>query len=387
MKKIKALSLFANVGIAETYLNEIGIEVVCANEIDKQRVKFYNHLYPKVDVVTGDITQDEIKNIIIDKARKYNVDLIMATPPCQGMSSAGKQDKNDIRNTLICNAIEIIKQIRPKYVFLENVPEQLITKIKYKDKDVLIPEYLKYELGEQYDFNDKFIVNACDYGVPQLRERAIILLVRKDINKIWHLPKKQSKIITLKEAIGDLPQLDPEISDITKSEMLKIFPDFEKKKEEGLKISKWFYPPKHVYRQVFSMMHTPSGKTAFDNIDIFKPKKKDGTFVKGFKNTYKRQCWEKPAFTVTMFNRTIGSQNNVHPGRYIGKDENGYDLYSDARVLTVYELMIVSSLPKDWDIPEWASEHFIRQVIGEGIPPLLVKKIMAELVKINNEKI
>lgn len=387
MKKIKALSLFANVGIAETYLNELGIEVVCANEIDKQRVKFYNHLYPKVDVVTGDITQDEIKNIIIDKARKYNVDLIMATPPCQGMSSAGKQDKNDIRNTLICNAIEIIKQIRPKYVFLENVPEQLITKIKYKDKDVLIPEYLKYELGEQYNFNDKFIVNACDYGVPQLRERAIILLVRKDINKIWHLPKKQSKIITLKEAIGDLPQLDPEISDITKSEMLKIFPDFEKKKQEGLKISKWFYPPKHVYRQVFSMMHTPSGKTAFDNIDIFKPKKKDGTFVKGFKNTYKRQCWEKPAFTVTMFNRTIGSQNNVHPGRYIGKDENGYDLYSDARVLTVYELMIVSSLPKDWDIPEWASEHFIRQVIGEGIPPLLVKKIMAELVKINNEKI
>lgn len=387
MKKIKALSLFANVGIAETYLNELGIEVVCANEIDKQRVKFYNHLYPKVDVVTGDITQDEIKNIIIDKARKYNVDLIMATPPCQGMSSAGKQDKNDIRNTLICNAIEIIKQIRPKYVFLENVPEQLITKIKYKDKDVLIPEYLKYELGEQYNFNDKFIVNACDYGVPQLRERAIILLVRKDINKIWHLPKKQSKIITLKEAIGDLPQLDPEISDITKSEMLKIFPDFEKKKQEGLKISKWFYPPKHVYRQVFSMMHTPSGKTAFDNIDIFKPKKKDGTFVKGFKNTYKRQCWGKPAFTVTMFNRTIGSQNNVHPGRYIGKDENGYDLYSDARVLTVYELIIVSSLPKDWDIPEWASEHFIRQVIGEGIPPLLVKKIMAELVKINNEKI
>lgn len=387
MKKIKALSLFANVGIAETYLNQIGIEVVCANEIDKQRVKFYNHLYPKVDVVTGDITQDEIKNIIINKARKYNVDLIMATPPCQGMSSAGKQDKNDIRNTLICNAIEIIKQIRPKYVFLENVPEQLITKIKYKDKDVLIPEYLIYELGEHYNFNDKFIVNACDYGVPQLRERAIILLVRKDINKIWHLPKKQSKIITLKEAIGNLPQLDPEISDITKSDMLKIFPDFERKKEEGLKISKWFYPPKHVYRQVFSMMHTPSGKTAFDNIDMFKPKKKDGTFTKGFKNTYKRQCWEKPAFTVTMFNRTIGSQNNVHPGRYIGKDENGYDLYSDARVLTVYELMIVSSLPKDWDIPEWASEHFIRQVIGEGIPPLLVKKIMAELVKINNEKI
>lgn len=75
-----------------------------------------------------------------------------------------------------------------------------------------------------------------------------------------------------------------------------------------------------------------------------------------------------------MYNRTIGSQNNVHPGRYIGKDSDGYDLYSDARVLSIYELMIITSLPHNWNIPEWASEHLIRQVIGEGIPPLLVKK-------------
>ena len=387
MKRIKALSLFANVGIAETYLQNIGIDVVLANEIDKQRVKFYKHLYPNVDVIMGDITLKETKKSIISKAKKYNIDLILATPPCQGMSTVGKHDKNDVRNTLICHAVEIIKELKPKYIFFENVPEQLITKIEFNGKDVLIPDYLKLELGDNYNFNKNFIVNACDYGVPQLRERSIFLLVRKDINKIWDIPQKDNKIITLKDAIGNLPQLDPEIIDIPKNEMLKIFPNFEKKKEEGLNISKWFYPPKHVYRQVYAMMHTPSGQSAFDNIDMFKPKKKDGTFTKGFKNTYKRQCWDKPAFTVTMFNRTIGSQNNVHPGRYIGKDEKGYDLYSDARVLTIYELMIVFSLPKNWDIPNWASEHFIRQVIGEGIPPLLVKKIMVELVKINNEKI
>lgn len=385
MKKIKALSLFANVGIAESYLKEIGIDVVCANEIDVQRVKFYKQLYPNVNVITGDITLDDVKSSIIKCAKENQIDLIMATPPCQGMSTAGKQDKNDIRNILICHAVEVIKEIKPKYIFLENVPEQLITKIKYNGKEILIPDYLKAELGNDYNFNKQFLINACDYGVPQLRERAIILLVRKDINKIWEFPKKDNKIITLQDAIGDLPQLDPEITDISKEEMLKIFPNFYIKKEKCENISKWFTPPKHVYRQVYAMMHTPSGKTAFDNIDKFKPKKKDGSFVKGFKNTYKRQCWDKPAFTVTMFNRTIGSQNNVHPGRFIGKDKEGFDLYSDARVLTIYELMIISSLPKDWNIPEWASEHFIRQVIGEGIPPLLVKKIMKELVKINNE--
>ena len=87
-----------------------------------------------------------------------------------------------------------------------------------------------------------------------------------------------------------------------------------------------------------------------------------------------------------MYNRTIGSQNNVHPGRYIGDDKKGNPLYSDARVLSIYELLIVSSLPMDWDIPEWASDHFVRAVIGEGVPPLLTKKIMQELVVIHNAK-
>lgn len=379
-KRLKALSLFANVGIAETYLKEVGIDVVLANEIDKQRVKFYNHLYPFSKVITGDITDSNIKKEIIEEAKNMNVDLIMATPPCQGMSTAGKKDKNDVRNSLIKHAIDIIKEVKPKFVFLENVPEQLNTYIQYNNEKILIPDYIKEELKEDYVFNNQYVINACDYGVPQTRERAIILMVKKDVGFKWEFPKKDSKIVTLKDAIGDLPSLDPELYDLSYEENIKIFPDYEKKKEIGLKESKWHYPPKHIYRQVYSLMHTPSGETAFNNIDKFKPKKKDGTFTKGFKNTYKRQCWDKPGYTVTMYNRTIGSQNNVHPGRYIGKDEEGYGLYSDARVLTIYELMIVSSLPKNWNIPDWASDHFIRQVIGEGIPPLLVKKIMMELI-------
>lgn len=383
MGKIKAMSLFANVGIAETYLKEIGIDVVLANELDHQRVKFYNYLYPSTNMIEGDITDSKVQDKLIELARKENVDLIMATPPCQGMSTAGKKDKKDIRNLLIKDAVRIIKSVKPKYIFFENVPEQLNTYITYNDSEVLIPDFLKQEFGEEYFFNDKFILNAADYGIPQLRERAIILLSRKDTNKKWNFPEKNNKTITMEKAIGNLPSLDPEIYDLPYEEQLKIFPEFEKKKAEGLAVSKWHYPPKHVYRQIYSLMHTPTGDTAFNNIDLFKPKKKDGTFTKGFKNTYKRQEWNKPAFTVTMFNRTIGSQNNVHPGRYIGKDKEGYDLYSDARVLTVYELMIVTSLPKNWDIPNWASEHFVRQVIGEGIPPLLVKKIMQELINID----
>ncbi len=379
-KKIKAMSLFANVGIAESYLNKENVEVVIANELEVKRAEFYNYLYPKTNMIVGDITRNDIKEKLISQAKKEKIDLIMATPPCQGMSTVGKKDKNDIRNTLIKNAIDIIKEVKPDFVFLENVPEQLITKIKYNNKEMLIPDYIKMELGDFYNFNKEFVINASDYGVPQMRERAIILLTKKTKNFTWDFPQKDKKVITLQDAIGNLPSLDPELYDLSYEEQLKIFPDYEVKKSEGLKVSKWHYPPKHIYRQVYSLMHTPSGQTAFDNIDKFKPKKKDGSFTKGFKNTYKRQSWDKPGYTVTMYNRTIGSQNNVHPGRLIGKDSEGYEIYSDARVLTIYELMIVTSLPKDWDIPKWASEHFIRQVIGEGIPPLLVQKIMHQLV-------
>lgn len=388
MKKkhvIKALSLFANVGIAETYLGEIGIDVVVANEIDSRRVKLYKHLYPSVDVVEGDITNPTIKQEIISKSVRNNVNMIIATPPCQGMSTAGKMDEWDNRNALICHAIEVIKQVKPDYIFLENVPQQLTTRIRYKGQTVLIPEYVKAELEDTYSFNDNYVIEAADYGIPQFRERAIMLLVKKSLGIAWDFPKKKKRV-TLEDAIGDLPSVDPEVYDISYEKMLELFPDYEKKKAAALSVSPWHYPPKHIYRQVISMMHTPTGMSAFDNEPEFQPRKKDGSLVTGFKNTYKRQLWNQPGFTVTMYSREISSQNNVHPGRLIGRDKNGNPLYSDARVMTIYELMIMSSLPKDWNIPIGTSDHFIRCVIGEGIPPLLVKYIMQNLLEVINEK-
>lgn len=379
--KIRALSLFANVGIAETYLDQLGIEAVLANEIDEKRAKFYKHLYPKTEMIVGDITSVNIQDKLIEKSISYKIDLIMASPPCQGMSTAGKKEEFDPRNGLISSVIKIVKKVRPKFVFLENVPEQLQTRVYVNNTMILIPVYIKSELENEYNFSDQILVDTADYEVPQSRQRAIFLLTRKDINFTWQMPRKHHKRITMFDAIGDLPQLDPLVVDVKYEQHLKIFPNYEKKLELAKNISKWHYPPKHVYRQVYALMHTPTGCTAFDNIDSFKPRKKDGNYVKGFKNTYKRQDWDKPAFTITTYNRTIGSQNNVHPGRYLGKDGNGFDVFSDPRVLTVYEIILVSSLPKDWDIPNWASESFVRSVIGEGIPPLFMKKIFMGLFK------
>lgn len=377
--KIKALSLFANIGVAEAYLEKIGVDVVIANEIDNKRAEVYKYIYPKTEMICGDIRDDKIIKDICQKSLNYEVNLVMASPPCQGMSTAGKQDKNDKRNDLICCAVEIVKKINPKYVLIENVPMQLLTKIKYKNKYILIPEYLKIELSDKYNF-DGGVINIADYGVPQIRERAIFLLTRKDIHPIWKMPKKENKVVTLSDAIGHLPQLDPLIYDIDYKEHLKIFPEYEKKLSIAKSISKWHVAPRHIKRQVISMMHASTGQSAFNNKDKFKPKNKENRIVRGYKNTYKRQNWDTPAYTITMYNRTIGSQNNVHPGRYIGNDKNGEPLYSDPRVLTIYELMIAMSIPTNWNLPDNMTENFIRAVIGEGIPPLFIKKLVNQIV-------
>ena len=295
------------------------------------------------------------------------MNFIIATPPCQGMSTAGKKDPDDPRNKLIFYAIESIKILKPKYVILENVPMQNRTKIIYEGKKILIPDYIDKELSKEYIFNDNRLVNTMNYGIPQSRQRNIYLLVRKDLGIKWEFPKPENHIITLKEAIGDLPSLDPDLRD--ESERWR-FPDFEKKKSEGLKISKWHYPPKHSWKQVEWMIHTPTGKSAFKN-EIYFPKK-DNRKIKGAPRTYMRMDWNKPATTILQNSNVISTFSTVHPGRLIKDDgtEEGR-IYSDARTLTIYELLILSSLPIDWDIPDWANEILIRKVIGEGIPPKL----------------
>ena len=177
MSKLKGVSLFSNVGIAEAYMSELGIDIKIANEIDESRAKFYQEVYPHTHMICGDITDDIIRTQIIDEAIECEVDFLIATPPCQGMSEAGLRLQFDSRNQLIFYAIDVIKRVNPKFVLLENVPQQLHTKIRYNNEIMLIPEYIKLELGDKYNFNKETLVMAKDYGVPQLREDIFLLSI------------------------------------------------------------------------------------------------------------------------------------------------------------------------------------------------------------------
>jgi len=336
-RRLIGLSLFANVGIAEAYLKEIGIDIVVANELIDKRAKFYSDVYPDTHMIVGDITNDEVRSQIVNEAIGRGVNFILATPPCQGMSVAGNRAEFDERNQLIYYAVDVIQRVNPQFVFIENVPTILKTKIIVGDITMLIPDYLKKVLAN-YRFNTESLVKSMDYGVPQMRERNIFLLVRNDIDIVWEFPPKQPHV-NLEEAIGHLPSLDPLLREGIEFTLEK-FPEYEKKKMEGEKISKWHCPPKHSWKQVEWMIHTPTGRSAIYNT-IYYPQKENGEHIVAHHNHYRRMYWDKPSRTITQNNGVISSLSCVHPGRPY--KYNNETLYSDARVLSIYELLIVSS--------------------------------------------
>lgn len=352
-KKFKALSLFASAGIAEFGFHSTDIDVVIASELLSKRMDVHKFWHPNTITVCGDITKKETKEEIIKISIENNVDFIFATPPCQGVSLIGKNKSNDQmladdRNYLIFHVFEIIDRLNPKVVLIENVARFFKIKFIIDNDYVSIEEIIRKRYGNKYklDFN---IFNASKHGVPQHRERSIIRMY--DDSYKWDNPIVQ-EVITLNDAIGSLPSLESGESSNLKNHYARV----------------------HTEAHIRFMKNTPTGKSAFEN-EVHYPKNDlTGIRLKGYSATYKRMSWDKPAPTITMRNDCISSQSNVHPGRKLSDGT-----YSDSRVLTLRELFILSSLDPDLDVPDFASDIQIRHMIGEAVPPRLIKEIVSGL--------
>jgi len=350
---MKGVSLFSSAGIAETYFGQIGIDIVVANELIPERANLYSSVYGNSAMITGSILDKNLFKKIISSSGK-KVDFLIASPPCQGMSIAGKSRNaaemiKDERNYLVFKVIDFITITKPSFILIENVPNFLRLNLPFKRKLYSLPDLLTKLFADKYVI-ETAIVDAADYGVPQRRTRAIVKMYKK--GERWGWPSKK-KPITVADAIGHLPSLES-------GECSKI---------------KWHFSRKHSDSHILWMKHTPTGQSAFDN-KIYYPAKDNGEKIKSYNTTYRRIKWDEPAPTITMRNDAISSQLNVHPGRKL-KDGT----YSDARVLSPLELMILSSLPKNWNIPDKTSEILIRKCIGECIPPLLMKNILSQISK------
>lgn len=383
-KNIKALtyiSLFSSAGIGCYGFKQQGFKCIATNEYLEKRIniqQYNNKCEFESGYIQGDLSKFEIQEKIYTELENNNIsdlDVLIATPPCQGMSVANhKKTNNEIkRNSLVVESIKIVSKINPKFFIFENVRaflNTICTDIDNKDKT--IAEAIELNLGGQYNILSK-IVNFKEYGSQSSRTRTLVIGVRKDLINIspYQLFPKRHKAKTLKKLIGDLPSLQI-MGEISKNDIYHSYRNFD------TKMLSW-------------IENIKEGQSAFDNIEPHRIPHKivDGKIVFNKNKNgdkYSRWYWDKEAPCIHTRNDILASQSTIHP--------------SDNRVFSIRELMRMMTIPSSFkwsniefdvlnnSIPEEKKKFLkqeelnIRHCIGEAVPTAIFEQIAKNIKKV-----
>lgn len=397
---MRCVSLFSCAGLGDLGLRSAGFETIVSNELLKDRAEMMQLNFPETNVICGDIYEkkSEIVNTSLEILDGAELDLLIASPPCQSMSSngkgrmsssvkRGKREKIDPRSSLIIPAIEIIEELCPKAVIIENVSGMKDTFISNeRGESELILEIL-YRRLPNYVFRSR-LLNTADYGVPQVRKRLITVGIRCDmtdyqrVSNFFHVndefefhpePTHSNVPVTLATCFKDLNELDAQTKLSDEKDIYHRVPFWND-------------------MQYHCMKHTSEGQTAFDNVDCPNCDKKEldlkkvycqdcqtilprpilfkndqPRVIKAFKTSYRRMRSDRPANALTTNSGVISSDVKGHP--------------TENRVLSLREIMIISSVTpysssKKRFVYEFGQDDkLIRTVLGECIPPLLTYQL------------
>ncbi len=191
---MKIASLFTGAGGLDLGFTQAGYETVWANEFDKTIWDTFTHNFPDTPLATDSITDIDAKDI-------PDVDGIIGGPPCQSWSEAGAgRGISDSRGQLFFEYIRVLKEKKPKFFLAENVSGILLPRHKAAFDSIL-------RQFESIGYNVKWsLLNSSNYRVPQDRKRVIIVGFRSDLQVNFLFPRPSLKLVTLKEAIGNMPE-------------------------------------------------------------------------------------------------------------------------------------------------------------------------------------
>ena len=201
-----AVELFAGAGGLSIGLERAGIHVVIANEIMPDFAATLAANHPNTNVINEDIHKINFREELAKLGLK-SVDVLSGGPPCQGFSTIGSKNRQDPRNSLFYEYLRAVSETNPKYTIFENVSG---FKRMY---DGFAYETLVKELGELGYETKSQILNAADYGAPQIRYRTVVLGWRRGLPPLDFPPPTNGEkeglrpYLTLMEAISDLPPI------------------------------------------------------------------------------------------------------------------------------------------------------------------------------------
>lgn len=338
------LDLFCGAGGLSAGLDQVrGIKTVIGVDFDKYAIETFNKNFPDAIGIIADIRDEKSKKDIIRLAREKNVNMIVGGPPCQGFSLKGKNlGMDDPRNFLFLEYYYMVEKIRPEIFVIENV------------KNILNSEngYFKNQIIEKFSSLGYIInlgvLNAKNYGVPESRERAIII---GSLSRSISLPAPiTKKYVTVRDAISDLSYLNS---------------------GEGCFESEYKYEPLSDYqkqlrdKKLYNHQATNHSKFCLEKLAMIPPegdKKSLPEELHGkqkFATTWSRLKWDDVSPTVDTRFDTPSNGRNSHPILN--------------RAITPREAARIQSFPDSFIF--YGPKTAVCKQIGNAVPPLLARAI------------
>ncbi|WQX71105.1 DNA cytosine methyltransferase [Helicobacter pylori] len=415
------ISLFSGAGVGCYGLLEEGFECVATNEILEKRLniqRINNKCKFDEGYICGDIKELEIKEKILKRIEFYSknfgndrVDLVVATPPCQGMSVANHKKKNDEikRNSLVIESVDLIKQIKPRFFILENVPSFYKTGCIDKNDNLLeIGSMIEQNLSGDYRLYDE-VINFKNFGANSSRTRTLVIGVCKEFkdftSALEFFPDfKQEK--TLKEVIGSLKPLtwgEYDSADFYHSfrtypkhmqEWIKDLKEgqsaFENVQDaisdlaylcsnEGAFESDYLNPIQSSYQalmrkdspKLYNHQATNHSQAALEKLKLINKEQGKECLPKNlhgkqqFKSTWGRLNWNKISPTIDTRFDTPSNGTNSHPELH--------------RSITPREAARIQSFSDDYIF--YGNKTSVCKQIGNAVPPLLALALGKAILK------
>ena len=347
----RCLDLFCGIGGLTLGLECAGFKSI--GGIDKwedAKETFEHNLYP-LRCMISDLTQTSVKEIeAFFGISREEIDVIAGGPPCQGFSTVGKRELDDPRNLLWEHYRDLVSEIRPSYVIIENVEGMKVAGNGSVPKNVIAAFR---EVG--YEMKARLLTSA-DYGVPQLRKRLVFLGWLSGLAEP-HFPKPTVyEHVTVADAIFDLPKLKAGQKRVRYDEVPST--PFQEARRKNAKKLHNHEAANHSPHLVEIMKHVPDGGNRKSIPDHLQPKS-------GFHNSYARLASWKPAVAVTSNMRKPSSARSTHP--------------KQPRGLTVREGLRLQTFDDDFVVLGTRTSQYLQ--VGNAVPPLLGQAVGEEVIR------
>ncbi len=378
-----AVDLFAGVGGISLGLKMAGISPNIAVEMDNSCQEALAFNFPEKHVIHDDIrnvTSDQIKELLGDK----ELDLLAGGPPCQGFSLIGLRDPNDERSRLVFEFIRMAKDLKPKFIMMENVPGMLSSM-----KGDFIKEVVKIFDEAGYMIRQPIqILTAADFGVPQNRKRAFVLGVRKDIGILPEYPTPthlNPRLIAKAKKKGlELPDLPPTP---TVMDAIADLPNIDKYEHlVEVDVVAYEQQPKTDYakvmRGVIPSFYSELPRNGWENNDCTGCRRTVHGEVLTERFTVAKQGDTVPVSRLyKLIENCVANTLRAGTPRERGAYSAPRPIHPHLpRVISVREGARLQSFP-DWHRFHKTKWHGFRQV-GNAVPPLLARAVALEIKKV-----